>query len=84
MKLSELIAAHGDDAVQFQNLDECMISANYTSKSGQKITFGTPEVCGANGTERLGLIVWLDRDRVSKILATSTPAGAEPASRRGK
>lgn len=62
MKLSELILAVGDDNVALQNIDECSISLDWTSKRGTKITFGTDVPLTPNGTAKLGLIVWLDRD----------------------
>jgi hypothetical protein len=68
MRLSELIAAVGDDVVQFQNLDQCATDLNYTAKSGTKITFGTDQKIDFNGTDRLGLVLWLPRDAVKKAL----------------
>lgn len=70
LKLSELIAAYGDDKVQFQNLDQTAISLNM--KGGvTKITFGTEQHLGLNGTSKLGLVIWLDRDRVTEIVSAS-------------
>lgn len=66
MKLSELIAAYGDDKVQFQNLDQSLINLNM-NKGVSKITFGTEQPVGLNGPDKLALIVWLDRDRVAEI-----------------
>lgn len=77
MKLSELIAAVGDDVVQFQNLDHCATDLNYSAKSGSKITFGTEQVIGLNGTERLGLVVWLPRDAVAKAVSPSPAGGGD-------
>ena len=71
LKLSELIAAYGDDLVQLQNLDQCTISLDYSAKKGTKITFGTEQPFSANGTEKLGLVVWLDRERAEEIVAES-------------
>lgn len=68
MKLSELIARYGDDRVQFQNLDHCAIDLNM-SKKGTRITFGTEQRIGLKGTDQLGLVVWLDREAVAKIVA---------------
>lgn len=64
MKMSELIRAIGDDNVRFQNLDHSATHLNYSAKSGTKITFGTEEPLTPNGTVRLGLVLWLDRDAV--------------------
>lgn len=70
LKLSELIAAYGDDKIQFQNLDECAETLNM-NKGVTKITFGTPQSVGLKGTEQLGLVVWLDRGKVAEIIAQS-------------
>lgn len=67
MKLSDLIAAYGDDKVQFQNLDHCADKLNMNGAT-TKITFGTEQRLNLKGTEKLGLVVWLDRDRVAEIM----------------
>ena len=74
MNLSELIAKYGDDKVSFQKLDDCVDTMNMT-KNGTKATFVTPERLNLDGFEKLGLIVWLDRDQVAAIVAASK-AGA--------
>lgn len=71
MKLSELIAAYGDDKVTFQKLDDDADSMNYHHKKGTKITFGTNALIDHNGTREMGLVVWLDRDRVAEIIETA-------------
>lgn len=68
MKMSELILAIGDDNVEFQNLDNVMIDANYHHKNGTRITFGTDMPLMPDGTRKLGLILWLDRDAVKKAI----------------
>lgn len=68
MKMSELIARYGDESVQFQNLDACATSLNM-AKSGTKITFGTEQRIGLNGTDKLGLVLWFDRERIAEIMA---------------
>ena len=65
MKLSELITAIGDENVQFQNLDHCADKLNMNGTT--TITFGTEQRLNLQGTEKLGLVVWLDRDRVKEI-----------------
>lgn len=75
--LVELLTRIGDDQIKFQNLDTCWIDAKWDRKKGTKITFGTDEPLGPNGTEPLGLVVWLPRDEVRRILAS--PASAESA-----
>lgn len=73
MKLSELIARYGDDIVQFQNLDQCTKSLNM-NKGHTTITFGAEQPITMDGTVKLGLVVWLDRDRVAKIVADAKAA----------
>ncbi|QAY96669.1 hypothetical protein CWB41_13810 [Methylovirgula ligni] len=76
MKLSELIASVGDDKVEMQNLDEVMISADYSMRRGSHITFGTPRLVGLDGnTDKLGLVVWLDRDAVKAAIAAEKKGG---------
>lgn len=65
MKMSELILAVGDDNVQFQNLDHCAMSLDYNAKKGTTITFGTEQPVNLEGTEKLGLVLWLDRKAVA-------------------
>ncbi len=72
MKLSELIAAYGDDDVKFQKLDDCVTNCAMV-KNGTKASFTTPEPFGYEGFDRLGLIVWMDRDRVAKLIADQKP-----------
>ena len=74
IKLSELIAAYGDDKVQFQNLDQCAETLNM-NKGVTKITFGTEQPIGFDWMEKLGLVVWFDRKAVAEIVAKSK-AGA--------
>ena len=71
MKLSKLIADYGDDAVQFQNLDHCLIRANMKGVNSQ-ITFGTEQALTLDGTDKLALIVWLDRKRVAEIITPTS------------
>ena len=68
MKMSELIAKYGDDAVGFQNLDHCARDLNM-NKGKTWITFGTEQPINFNGTQKLGLVLWLDREKVKAILA---------------
>lgn len=66
--MTELISKIGDENIKFQNLDSCSISLNYDHKKGSKITFGTDELITPDGTDRLGLILWLPRDKVEEII----------------
>lgn len=74
MKLSELIAAIGDERVGVQNLDQCADSLDWSAKRGvTKVTFGTEQTLTpngpGNGLPKLGLVVWLPRDEVEQYLA---------------
>lgn len=75
MKLSELITTYGEDKIQFQSLDDCASSLDMNTR-GTKITFFTSERLNLNGTEKLGLVVWLDREKVADILATLSAGAA--------
>lgn len=74
MNISELILAIGDDNVQFQNLDHCAEQLNLVGTT-TKITFGTEEPFSFKGTERLGLVIWLDRQAVADALASAKAGG---------
>lgn len=82
MKMSELILAVGDENVVFQNLlnDADSISK---SKHGTRITFHTDAVqaeevvAGISKTKKIGLVVWLPRDRVEAAVAAEK-AGKRP------
>jgi hypothetical protein len=70
LKLSELIAQYGDDNIEFQNLDHCVENFQLTKK-GTMCRFGTPQSFDLKGFKKLGLIVWMDRATVDKIVAKS-------------
>lgn len=70
MKLSALILAIGEDKIGIQTLDNCATTLNYSAKSGTKITFGTDQPLTPNGTEKLGIVIWLDRDAVKKAMGS--------------
>lgn len=73
MKISELIAAVGDENVRFQNLNNDAWGIDKTSK-GTKITFYTDGVqaeeflAGSGTTKNIGLVVWLPRDKVNAAM----------------
>lgn len=73
MKLSELLAAYGDDNIQFQNLDQSATSLNMRGHT-TTITFGTDQPLRHDGMEKLGLVIWLDRERVKEIIAPKEPS----------
>lgn len=67
MKLSELIARYGDENVKFQSLDSCFLEAK-SVKGHNKITFGTDASFNHKGMVQLGIVVFMDRDKVDQIL----------------
>ena len=74
LTISQLIAAHGDEKIELQNLDQCANSIDYHHKKGITITFGTTARLSkvpSTGMEKLGLVIWLDRGKVDEILARS-------------
>lgn len=72
MKVSELIVAIGDDNVRLQNLDQCADRLDWSVKRGGRITFGTDQkIIPGEGTEQLGLVLWLDRDAVAAAVAAA-------------
>ncbi len=71
MKLSELILEIGDENIQIQNLDTCADTLDWSAKKGTKVTFGTEVRLNADGLDKLGMVVWLDRPAVASALAKS-------------
>lgn len=79
--ISELVAKIGDDNITLQSLDVCASKLDYSRKSGTKITFHTDMPLTPKGTEMLGLVLWLPRDKAAEILATNVElTGAGTAS----
>lgn len=77
MNLSDLIRQYGDDKVIFQKLDDSAVSLNM-SRGETTITFMTHEPLTLyGGTDRLGLVIWLDRKRTAQIIAEDK-AGTPP------
>jgi len=73
MKMSELIAAVGDEHVIFQNLLNDAQSIDKT-KHGTKITFYTDaiqaeELLGGGKSKNMGLVLWLPQERVDAAIA---------------
>lgn len=73
MKLSELILAHGDETVKVQNLDQSTVGLDVTfgpKGCETKIEFGTDMAVDpvSGETERLGLVLWLDRAKIAEIM----------------
>ena len=72
MKMSDLILAVGDENVVFQNLDRDAQTVDKT-KHGTKITFYTDAIKAEEvlfgKPAKIGLVVWLPRDRVEAAIA---------------
>ena len=68
MKLSKLLEIYGDDNYKFQNLDADIKQMN-KRKNHYEYSFGTQEPFSFNGTSKIGLVIWLDRDKMKKILS---------------
>lgn len=78
MKLSQLIETVGDESVGFQNLDDCAISLDWSAKKGTRITFGTDQTISPGvGTDKLCLILWIDREDARQALSTIRAGGGK-------
>ena len=67
--ISELVAKIGDDNIQIQNLDTCAISMDYRKGKQTEIRFGTDVKLMPDGTELMGVILWMPRDKVAAVVA---------------
>lgn len=77
MTLSDIIRSVGDDIVQFQNLDVAANSLKWNEKSGTTITFCTEQTLTHNGTRDLGLVVWLPREAVERVMKADKAQNAQ-------
>lgn len=83
MKLSDLILAVGDEHIAFQVLDADASEFRMT-KAGMRIVFHTGAVDGSDllaisrggATAKMGLVVWLPRDKVEAAVAASKQEAA--------
>ena len=68
MKLSDLIAHVGDGHIQLQNLLDSAQGVQQMKNGDTKISFFTNQITAtevATGTtKKLGLVIWLPRDRL--------------------
>ena len=67
MKLSDLLSQYGDENIIFQTLDSDIKELNL-KKNHTEIKFGTSETFNHKGTVKMGLVVWLDRNKVQQII----------------
>ena len=74
MRLSELIAAVGDENVVVQGLNECVLGCTVRKAGGYAVTFATdcmsPNDLLTRGA-KVGLVVWFDRKAVDAAIAAS-------------
>jgi hypothetical protein len=75
MTIIELLKAYDEDKLELQFLDQCTDSLNM-NKGVTKVTFGTQQPIDLNGTAKLGIVVWLDRERVKQITAEARKPAA--------
>jgi len=67
MKLSELLREYGDDNYKFQSLDTSALGFD-AKKAHTEIKFGTTETFHVDKTVKMGIVIWLDRDKVQQIM----------------
>ncbi len=83
MKLSELISSIGDENIQVQSLLDALKSASTNTKGETTVSFFTKAVTandlvfGGEKALRVGLIVWLPKDRVEALRKTERTTGAK-------
>lgn len=68
LKLDELVSDIGNENITMQNLDECAVELSRSNNNVTKITFLTDMPFDMRGTERLGVVLWFERDAVRKWL----------------
>lgn len=77
MKLSELIAKYGDEKVEIQKVDDCATHLDM-DKRGTSARFVTTQRIDLDGFQKLGLIVWMDRAEVSRLLSPKPSSESTP------
>lgn len=74
MRLSELIAAVGDENVVVQSLNECVLGCTVRKAGGYEVRFATDQMSPVDLITRgakVGVVVWFDRKAVDAALAAS-------------
>lgn len=67
MGIIELLQKIGEDNVRLQPLDQCVTDMKM-SRGANKYTFESEVPFSLDGTQKMGLVVWLDRDQVNTVL----------------
>lgn len=77
LPISELLRRYGDSEIQVQNLQNDTVEVTQ-DRRGALISFSTDPAIATNyqaclltgdRTNKVGLVVWLDRDKADKIIA---------------
>lgn len=68
LPISKLIELIGDENIEMQNLDEATETYD-RAKFGTKARFVTTVGFSMDGFDKLGLILWIDRDKAAAALA---------------
>jgi hypothetical protein len=68
MNIVELINEVGIPNIGVQFLDQCATDLRWSEKAGTKITFGSDQTLTHEGTDMLGIVVWLPRDATNAAL----------------
>lgn len=63
MKMSELIDHVGDENIEIENLDHSFERAK-SKPTGTKVTFNTKQLMTCKGFDKVGIVVWMDRQAV--------------------
>lgn len=73
MNIIELLQAIGVDNIRLQFLDQSLTNMN-ALKRGNKYTFESEVPFDLNGPAKQGIVLWLDREQVAKIMAEAKDA----------
>lgn len=67
MGIIELLQKIGEDNVRLQPLDQCVTDMKM-SRGINKYTFESEVSFSLDGPQKMGLVVWLDRDKVKTVI----------------
>jgi hypothetical protein len=78
VKLSDIILAVGDENIVLQNLLESADTISQTKRGETRVSFFTDQITATEvatgATKKLGLVIWLPRDRIPPAGAPHRPA----------
>jgi hypothetical protein len=61
----ELLAEIGNDNLMIQPIDGSLVSMN-KRKEHNELAFATEQPFDINGTKQFGMVVWIDRDELTR------------------